>query len=248
VHLPPFKSFSGWDISEFHDRWDLIEAKLKVWRTAVPKILLLVPVMDRRSIVPARADVAYSSTTYEAHWGTMPETKIGVEHNKLLVVFPSGKSIKNNARLGLSYTWASKLCKRKCPFIGLYDRKTIWYVGKVEAITVARYKDGHVEYADKAEVGRLTDDHQTRIESAFETLDFPLKDGIPRRFYLVDTFCWTDAIKTSPGGMRSHRYFDLSDFDLSKVAYKPHKDSKDYTSEEMAETLRGATWSAKAKA
>src|SRR5450631_2143020 len=30
VHLPPFKSFSGWDISGFHDRWDLIEAKLKV--------------------------------------------------------------------------------------------------------------------------------------------------------------------------------------------------------------------------
>ena len=30
VPLPPFKSFSGWDISGFHDRWDLIEAKLKV--------------------------------------------------------------------------------------------------------------------------------------------------------------------------------------------------------------------------
>jgi hypothetical protein len=28
VHLPPFKSYSGWDISEFRDRWDLIEAKL----------------------------------------------------------------------------------------------------------------------------------------------------------------------------------------------------------------------------
>ena len=29
VHLPPFKSFSGWDISEYRDRWDLIEKKLK---------------------------------------------------------------------------------------------------------------------------------------------------------------------------------------------------------------------------
>jgi hypothetical protein len=25
VHLPPFKSFSDWDISEYRDRWDLIE-------------------------------------------------------------------------------------------------------------------------------------------------------------------------------------------------------------------------------
>jgi len=28
VHLPPFKSFSGWDISSYRDRWDLIEAVL----------------------------------------------------------------------------------------------------------------------------------------------------------------------------------------------------------------------------
>jgi hypothetical protein len=29
VHLPPLKSFIGWDISKYRDRWDLIEQKLK---------------------------------------------------------------------------------------------------------------------------------------------------------------------------------------------------------------------------
>ena len=29
VHLPPYKSVSGWNISKFRDRWDLIEEKLK---------------------------------------------------------------------------------------------------------------------------------------------------------------------------------------------------------------------------
>ena len=29
VHLPPYTSFSGWDISEYKERWDLIENKLK---------------------------------------------------------------------------------------------------------------------------------------------------------------------------------------------------------------------------
>jgi hypothetical protein len=29
VDLPPNKSITGWDISEFQDRWDLIEEKLK---------------------------------------------------------------------------------------------------------------------------------------------------------------------------------------------------------------------------
>jgi hypothetical protein len=29
VHLPPYRSFSGWDISPFRDRWDLIDNTLK---------------------------------------------------------------------------------------------------------------------------------------------------------------------------------------------------------------------------
>lgn len=28
VHLPPKKSFIGWDISEYHNRWDLLEQRL----------------------------------------------------------------------------------------------------------------------------------------------------------------------------------------------------------------------------
>jgi hypothetical protein len=85
----------------------------------------------------------------------MPNRKVGDEHIELLLVFPSGTSIKDNMRLDLSYEWASNPRKRSHRFLGLYDRKTIWYVGKVEAITAAFYQNGHVEYADKAEVGRL---------------------------------------------------------------------------------------------
>jgi hypothetical protein len=29
VHLPPYKSFSGWDISKYLNKWELIESKLK---------------------------------------------------------------------------------------------------------------------------------------------------------------------------------------------------------------------------
>ncbi|SEN69214.1 hypothetical protein [Nitrosomonas marina] len=31
VHLPPRTSYSGWDISSYHNRWDLIEAKLRAF-------------------------------------------------------------------------------------------------------------------------------------------------------------------------------------------------------------------------
>jgi hypothetical protein len=33
VHLPPYKSFSGWDVSPYRDRWDLIEAILNAEQT-----------------------------------------------------------------------------------------------------------------------------------------------------------------------------------------------------------------------
>ena len=33
VHLPPHKSFSGWDISSYRDRWDLIESTLSSKQT-----------------------------------------------------------------------------------------------------------------------------------------------------------------------------------------------------------------------
>jgi hypothetical protein len=33
VHLPPFKSLTGWDISPFRDRWDLIEKVLSAGGT-----------------------------------------------------------------------------------------------------------------------------------------------------------------------------------------------------------------------
>jgi hypothetical protein len=31
VHIPPFRSYNGWDISEYLNRWDLIEGKLRDW-------------------------------------------------------------------------------------------------------------------------------------------------------------------------------------------------------------------------
>lgn len=174
----------------------------------------------------------------------MPKEKTGGGHNKPLVVFPCSTTIFRNDDLKLYYEWSTRPCKRNQRFIGLYTKKTIWNVGKIEAITVAFYKDGEVHFPKPEESGRLTDDHQMLIRRAFATRLYPLKeDGLPRRLYLVDSFPPTEATKVSPGGMRRYRYFDRSDFHLSKVAaYDPRKDWNDYTSEELARELKGATW------
>ena len=155
------------------------------------------------------------------------------ERNQWLVVFACGTSITENAEFGLYYEGQSRPCKRNYRFIGVYDRKTIKYVGTVEAITVASWNDGAVSFTEEA--GRLTGDHRKRVTSVIEeTAYYNLKQG--HRFYLVDKFVPTDAKKISPGGLMSIRYLDLSKI---LPSYNPRRD---YTSGELAAALKDATW------
>jgi hypothetical protein len=156
------------------------------------------------------------------------------ERNQWLVVFPCGTSIAENARFGLYHEPPSRPCKRSYRFIGVYNRKTVAYVGAVEAIAVASWRDGIASFTEEA--GHLTDDHRKRITNAIkETRNFDLKVS-PHRFYLVDSFIATDAKKTSPGGIMGLRYLDLSKI---LPAYNPRNN---YTSKQLAATLKEATW------
>jgi hypothetical protein len=156
------------------------------------------------------------------------------ERNQWLVVFPCGTSITENARFGLYYEPASRPCKRNYRFIGIYNRKTVAYVGTVEAVAVASWSDGVVSFTEEA--GRLTDDHRKRITIVVEETSYYDLKGDPTRFYLVDSFIPTDAKKTSLGGIWGLRYLDLS-----KIL-PAYNSRKDYTSEELAAALKDATW------
>jgi hypothetical protein len=156
------------------------------------------------------------------------------ERNQWLVVFPCGTSIAENARFGLYYEPPSRPCKRNYRFIGVYHRKTVAYVGTVDAIAVASWSDGAVSFTEEA--GRLTDDHRNRITSVAEETHYYDLKGDPHRFYLVDSFIPTDAKKTSNGGIMGLRYLDLSKL---LPAYNPRSD---YTTEKLAAALKEATW------
>jgi hypothetical protein len=154
--------------------------------------------------------------------------------NRWLVVFPCGTSILENERFGLYYEPPSRPCKRSYRFIGVYDRKTVAFVGTVEAISVASWADGVITFTEEA--GCLTDSHRKRIMSAIEnTPYYDLKEN-PHRFYLVDRFIPTNAKKTSPGGIWGMRYLDMSKI---VTAYNPRKE---YATEELAAALKDATW------
>jgi hypothetical protein len=168
---------------------------------------------------------------YESY---LVEEELLEQRNQWLVVFPCGTSISENARFGLYYEPPSRPCKRNYRFIGVYNRKTVSFVGTVEAIAVASFTDGATVFTEEA--GQLTEDHRKRITAAVEeTPYYDLKDN-PHRFYLVDSFIPTDAKKTSPGGIWGLRYLDLAKI---VPAYNPRKD---YTSLDLAEALKKATW------
>jgi hypothetical protein len=156
------------------------------------------------------------------------------ERNQWLVVFPCGTSIAENARFGLYYEPPSRPCKRNYRFIGVYNRKTVAYVGTVEAVAVASCGDGVISFNEEA--GLLTDGHRKRITGAIEETPYYDLKGNPHRYYLVDSFVPTEARKTSSGGIMSLRYLDLS-----KIV-RTYNPRKDYTSEELAAALKGTTW------
>jgi hypothetical protein len=154
--------------------------------------------------------------------------------NQWLMVFPCGRSITENERFNLYYEPASRPCKRNNRFIGIYNRKTIAYVGVVEAIVAVSHDLGVPSFTEEA--GRLTDDRRKRIMSAIEETSYYDLKGSPMRFYLVDSFSPTSAKKTSAGGIQRMWWRDLS---AMVPGYDPRKE---YTSGELADALKGVKW------
>ena len=154
--------------------------------------------------------------------------------NRWLVVFPCGVSIKENARFNLYYEPPSRPCKRNYRFIGVYNSKAVEFVGAVEAIAVVSCQNGVLSFTEEA--GHLTKDHRQRIASAIEQTPYYDLKANPHRFYLVDSFEPTSAKKTSPQGIWGMRYLDFAKL------IKSYNYRHEYTTKEMADLLKEATW------
>ncbi|MGA2630623.1 MAG: hypothetical protein ABSG54_10455 [Terriglobia bacterium] len=129
-----------------------------------------------------------------------------------MVVFPTGTSWRENVPHGLYYEPAGRSPKWNCRFLGIYHNKRVSHVGRIETVTVCRFEGGKV-VVEGSELGELNDAQQSRIRQIIDDTDYyDLKDGESLRYYLVDKFVETRFIKVSPGGMRGHRFFDLSEY------------------------------------
>jgi hypothetical protein len=166
--------------------------------------------------------------------GYLAEEGLSEGRNQWLLIFPCGTSIAENARFGLYYEPPSRPSKRNYRFIGVYTKKSVAYVGALEAVVVASLGKKGIDFTEEA--GKLTDDHRRRISQAIDQTHYYDLKANPHRYYLVDSFIETDARKTSSQGIWGMRRLDLSKMIPS---FDPRKK---YSTKELAAALRGKTW------
>jgi hypothetical protein len=128
-----------------------------------------------------------------------------VEH-RWMAVFPCGVSIAENIAHRLYYEPPSRSRKR-ASIIGIYARKAVQHIGRVEAIVVGDWSSGDLDL--HYEVGTPTADHADRVRAVVAaTPYYDLKrDAV--RYYLLGETEPTSIPKTSPGGIMGLRYLDL---------------------------------------
>ena len=148
-----------------------------------------------------------------------------------LVVFPCGTSWRENIRFGLYYEPPSRPAKLDCRFLGIYHDKQISHIGQID--TVAVYlPDNDSFQIETVEGGTLTEDQKSRIRDTIAATSYYDLKGDNHRFYIVSQFVPTAFEKASPGGMRGHRYFDLTEY------VNPGALTTDTTADILAAALR----------
>ena len=156
--------------------------------------------------------------------------------HRRLVVFPCGTSWRENIRFGLYYEPPSRPVKLDCRFLGIYHNKQISHIGQIDAVAVY-LPDKDSFRTESVERGTLTEDQKSRIRDTIAATSYYDLNGDDHRFYIVSQFVPTAFEKASHGGMRGHRYFDLTEYVNSGSL------TSDTTADVLAAALRAKQFS-----
>lgn len=138
--------------------------------------------------------------------------------DRTLAIFPCGTSEAENVEFGMYYEPASRPRKRSV-FVGVYARKAVRHIGRVEAVIIADPVDGEMVFS--AEVGQLTSARTAQVQAMIAaTPYYDLKDQTTR-FYVTSGMQPTCIEKTTPNGIMGFRYLNIAErepnTDLRKV-------------------------------
>ncbi len=143
---------------------------------------------------------------------------------------PCGKSHDINHEQRLYFCPAS-WSRRKARYLGVYYDKAVRYIGTIVKVVEAELEDGRVV----SETVPLTNEERDRMTTASaEAMDREEMDiASGHQFFLCDEMRETLFLKSSPGGIMGHRYFDLRKY-LAGGAEGPLA--------KIAEGLRSQRW------
>ncbi len=161
-------------------------------------------------------------------------------------VFAAGETLDENIKYSMYYrNDGTKHMFDGYQFIGMYHNKAIGAIGKVRGYIDAYVMEGDPRSGDAkwyteaiGDLKNAADASELMARARSMSLDSPYDIArIPHRFVVVDAFRFTYMPKSSPGGIRGPRAFELLDIDgITNAAI----DSPDST--ELANQLNGKSW------
>ncbi len=149
-----------------------------------------------------------------------------------MLVKVTGKTIGFDVQHNLYFVNSRKIGKRPHDYIGLYEKGSVRYVGKITACVEAYFKNGDIQYNVKS--GVLTKERETAISTTITSASSMDEDLTvePVCYYFVDKFHTTDFRKRE-GFLRCWQYIDLAQV-LGATGFQ--------STAELAKLLRNQTW------
>lgn len=152
--------------------------------------------------------------------------------NTYMKMYGAGTTLQFNQKANVYYDTLAH-SPQNYPYIGLYTEKAVRAIGKVEAVIVTEVVDNVLQY--RAEQGEVTAE---RKQTILEAIEDGKKYGYnllrcSHKYFFVEQFFQTEYKKTSPGGARFVKVFDLNK--LLGVDELP-------STEEIAKILAKKTW------
>ena len=129
-----------------------------------------------------------------------------------MVAMLTGTSWQDNLKYGIYYEPVDRNPKwQQASFLGLYHDKQVSHMGRITTVVTAMKDDMGNLVFDKPETGDLGDTHRQAIREAITAAQvyYPGFENTRHRYYVVDAFTSLNFLKTTPGGMMGHRYFDI---------------------------------------
>lgn len=161
------------------------------------------------------------------------ENMISTKKSTMLVV-STGDSFNENMKYNIYYNPIERNHRKHFKYLGIYTDKAIRGVGEVKAAVACNLTEAGLTPREGEEeiFKKLTDEQKKSVKEIIINTDYnSLESGI--RFFLVDSFHKMEYIKSSPGGVRKKKYFNLKNVDGFEEGI---------SSEELANLLDGKEW------